>query len=197
MSGWDRKREVMRCYNSTAQMYDMRYAEEQKAKFEEALKILNIERHDLVLDAGCGTGLFFGYIASKAETIVGLDISRKILLLAKERAKKLQNIHLILADTDYTPLKRNIFNYVFAFTLIQNMPNPVKTLNEIEQVASSNAFIVVSGLKKAFAKEKFEELLQTAGLKIVSLKELDLKCYVAVCKPANGGRTCLISLRDR
>jgi len=196
LSGWDKKREVMERYDLTAHMYDMRYAEEQNAKFEVALKILNIDRHDLVLDAGCGTGLLFEYIAAKAETIVGVDISKKILLLAKECSEKFQNIHLILADVDNTPLKGNIFNRVFAFTLIQNTPNPVKTLNEIERVANGDAFIVVSGLKKAFAKGKFKKLLRNVGLKIIALKDADLKCYVAVCTPTKNGRTFGFSLLD-
>ncbi len=181
MSEWNKKREVMERYDLTAHIYDMRYAEEQNAKFEVALKSLDIDRCGLVLDVGCGTGLLFRHIASKAEKTIGLEISRKILLQAKERAKNFQNVHLILADADSTPFEENSFNLVFAFTLIQNMPNPAETLNEIKRVAKDNAVIVVTGLKKAFTLESFEELLLGAGLKIVSMKDDDLKCYVAVC----------------
>jgi len=189
LSGWNQKREVMERYDLTAHMYDMRYAEEQDAKFEVALKIVNIDRHNIVLDAGCGTGLLFEYVAAKAETIVGLDISRKILSLAKERAGKFQNVHLILADADNTPLKRNIFSHIFAFTLIQNTPNAVETLNEIGRVANLDAFIVISGLKKAFTKRRFKDLLQNTGLRIIALKDAGLKCYVAVCTPTKSDRT--------
>jgi len=171
----------MERYDLTAHMYDMRYAEEQNAKFEMALKSLNTDRYGLVLDVGCGTGLLFGCIAAKAEIIVGLDISRKILFQAKERAKHFQNVHLICADADNVPLNEDIFSHVFAFTLIQNTPNPVKSLNEIKRVAKENAQIVISGLKKTITKGRFEELLQDVVLKIVALKDEGLKCYVAVC----------------
>jgi len=181
MKEWDKKRDVMHRYDLTAHMYNMRYAEEQAAKIEAALEGLKMEKYGLILDVGCGTGILFGYVAYKAEATVGLDVSRKILVLAKERAKNLQSAHLILADADYMPLKENVFSHVFGITLIQNMPKPVKTLNEIRRVAKRNAKIVVTGLKKAFTLEEFEELLGDAGLKIVFLKEEDLKCYVAVC----------------
>lgn len=181
MSGWNKKRSVMKRYDLTAHVYDMRYAEEQTAKIEAALEDAKMEKNSLVLDAGCGTGLLFNYVADKAETTVGLDVSRKILLQAKKRAKNFQNVHLILADADSMPLKENIFNHVFGITLIQNMPNPVRTLKEIERVAKEYATIVVSGLKKVFTLEGFEELLQSAGLNIVALKNEGLKCYVAVC----------------
>jgi ubiquinone/menaquinone biosynthesis C-methylase UbiE len=95
--------------------------------------------------------------------------------------KNFQNIHLILADADNMPLKENIFSHVFGITLIQNMPNPAKTLNEIRRVAKDDAVIVITGMKKAFALEEFEELLRDAGYNIIALKDESLKCYVTVC----------------
>jgi len=181
MSEWDKKRDLMHRYDLTAHIYDMQYAEEQTTKIRAALEGLKIEKHSLVLDAGCGTGLLFGYVADKAETTVGLDISRKILLQAKKRAKNFQNIRLILADADNMPLKENIFSHVFGITLIQNMPNPAKTLNEIRRVAKDDAVIVVTGMKKAFTLEGFEGLLRDVRLEIISLRYESLKCYVAVC----------------
>lgn len=158
----------------------MRYAEEQTAKIKAALESLRIKDGSLVLDVGCGTGILFNYVAHKAET-VGLDISRKTLLQAKEKAKKFRDVHLVLADADNMPFRQSIFNYVFAFTVVQNMPNPVTTLNEIRRIAKRNAVIVVSGLKRIFAKKVFEELLRNACLKSVAWKDDGLKCYVAVC----------------
>ncbi|MDI6805478.1 MAG: methyltransferase domain-containing protein [Candidatus Bathyarchaeia archaeon] len=181
MSEWKKKRSIVRRYDLTAQIYDMRYAQEQTAKIKAALEESIIERFAWVLDVGCGTGILFDYIAEKAETIVGLDISKKILLCAKNRAKNFGNVHLILADADNIPIKENVFTHVFGITVLQNMPNPTKTLREIRRIAKENAAIVVSGLKKVFTREEFEELLCDARLKPVSLKSEGLKCYVAVC----------------
>jgi len=181
MNEWDKKRDVMKRYDLTAHIYDMRYAEEQTGKIEAAIESTNMEKEGSVLDVGCGTGLLFNYVANKAKTIVGLDISRKILLHAKERAKKFPNVHLILADADNMPVKEGIFSHLFAVTLIQNIPSPFKTLNEVKRVTQENAFMVVTGLKKKFPIEIFKRLLQNAGLNVIALKNEGLKCHIAVC----------------
>lgn len=160
----------------------MQYAEEQTTKIKAALK--NIKFHDggFVLDVGCGTGLLFKHIADKMQTTVGLDISGKTLLQAKKRAKAFTNFHLVLADADHMPFKENFFSHIFVITLLQNMPNPHKTLKEIMSVATENAVIVVTGLKKVFPLDGFKKILKNSGLKIIDLiDDSSLKCHVAVC----------------
>lgn len=181
MTKWDKKRKAMQRYDLTAEMYDVRYAEEQEAKYKKALETLNIASNSLILDVGCGTGRLFSHVAANAQTVVGLDISRKLLFQAKERARRSRNVHVVQADADHMPLKNDYFNIVFAFTVLQNVPKPLETLKEIKRTAKRDASIVVTGLKKAFSSEAFGELLRHAGLGIVSFEDDDfLKCYVAV-----------------
>jgi len=178
---WDQKRKIIRRYDLTAQLYDVRYVEEQEIKYKTALERLNVARNSNVLDVGCGTGLLFSHFAAEAQTVVGVDISGKLLLQAKERARNFQHIHLVQADSDHLPFKDNHFSMVFAFTVLQNLPDPLETLKEVKRIAESDAPIVVTGLKKAFSLEAFRGLLQSAGLRVVSLNDDDaLKCHVAV-----------------
>ena len=93
MSVWDKKRDTMHRYDVTAQIYDMRYGEEQTAEMEAALKHLKIKTCT-VLDAGCGTGILFSHVADKARMTIGLDFSKKTLLKAKEHAKSSKLPHL-------------------------------------------------------------------------------------------------------
>lgn len=181
MDDWNKKQDLMQRYDSTAHIYDMRYSEEQTAKFKAALEVLSIAKGSLILDVGCGTGLLFGHVKNKAEMIVGLDVSRNVLLQASDHVKRSLNVCLILADADNMPLQGGVFSHLFAVTLIQNMPSPSETLNEMKRVAKKDAVIVVTGLKKKFPKTDFEGLLQNAGLDAISLKGNGLKCHVAVC----------------
>ncbi|MEM0058560.1 MAG: methyltransferase domain-containing protein [Candidatus Bathyarchaeia archaeon] len=183
MDGWSQKRSIMRRYNVTAKSYDELYAAEQKMKIEAALEKVRVNGDSLVLDCGCGTGLLFEYVADKAQAVVGLDFSRGVLDGAKKRAKKFRNVHLVLADADYTPFKSHVFSHVFAVTLLQNMPNPEETLAELRRVSRENAVMVITGLKKKFSMESFEDLLRKLKLNIVEIVGRDeaLKCYVAVC----------------
>ena len=75
----------MQRYDVTAEMYDERYAEEQQRKYKKALENVNVAGK-AVLDVGCGSGLFFREVAAQADMVVGVDVSRKLLLKAKEQA---------------------------------------------------------------------------------------------------------------
>jgi ubiquinone/menaquinone biosynthesis C-methylase UbiE len=177
---WDQKRRVMRRYDVTAPSYDVQYGEEQEAKYRKALEHAKLAG-GVVLDVGCGTGLLFSHVAHEAQIVVGVDISRGLLLHAKEASKKFRNIHLVRADADHLPFRNAFFSVVFAFTVLQNMPKPMETLEAIRQTAKSDAVIVVTGLKKTFSAEAFTRLLERAGLRVVSMDADDvLKCYVAV-----------------
>jgi len=179
MNKWRQKRSVMQRYNITAEMYNVRYAEEQEAKYKAALT--NLKVAGSVLDVGCGTGLLFNHVATQAEAIVGVDVSGKLLLQAREQAKNLGNVHLVHADADHLPVKGDCFMVVFAFTVLQNIPKPTETLRELKRATKRGGSIVVSGLKKTFSLEAFRVLLQKAGLRVVFCEDdLRLKCYVAI-----------------
>ena len=168
----------MHSYDSTAEIYDARYGEEQEAKYKAALE--NMKLAGTVLDVGCGTGLFFKYVVDEAESAVGIDSSGKLLLQAQKHARGWRNVHLVQADADHLPFKEDLFNVVFAFTVLQNMPKPVETLRAIHRVAKPDAQVVVTGLKKVFSLDSFRELIEKAGLSTVSVRnDESLKCYVA------------------
>lgn len=182
MAEWSRKREVMCSYDNLADLYDAQYAEEQSAKIKAALNRLNLKEGDLVLDAGCGTGLLFEHIGEPIKLLVGLDISSKILEKAKKRAKRFSNVNLIRADADLMPFQKDVFDLIFAITLLQNTPNPILTLHEIKRVGKRPSIIVVTGLKKEFSPKAFKGLLAKAGLKVFIMESGEqLKGHVAVC----------------
>lgn len=181
MRDWDKKREVMRSYNRSATAYDAQYAEEQDAKMEAALSHVVLMENSLVLDAGCGTGLLFEHIGEPVKLLVGLDISLRILKEAKNRVKRFPKATIVRADADFMPFPNRVFDRVFAITLLQNTPNPLLTLQEMERVGKRHSVMVVTGLKKEFSQNAFKRLLKEAGLE-ASIKKTDsrVKGYVAV-----------------
>ncbi len=179
MNRWAHKRSIRRRYNLTAQSYDQRYFAEQQIKYQAALNKLQIKQDDTILDVGCGTGLFFNHISDRAGSVVGLDISRGLLLQAKERAKAYSNVFVVLGDADHLPFADGFFSLVFAFTVLQNMPKPVETLQELSRVAKPDASIVATALKRAISLETFADMLEQAGLKATALRDDEqLQCYV-------------------
>jgi ubiquinone/menaquinone biosynthesis C-methylase UbiE len=161
-------------------MYEERYGEEQRAKYRAALENVNVGGC-VVLDVGCGAGLFFSQVAAEVSRVVGVDISPRLLLKAREEAKKFSNVFVLQADADHLPFKEGFFEAVFAFTVLQNMPKPSETLRELKRVAKPDGSVVVTGLKKAFPLDVFMDVLKGTSLQVASFVDVeDLKCYVAV-----------------
>ncbi|MCX8150357.1 MAG: methyltransferase domain-containing protein [Candidatus Bathyarchaeota archaeon] len=185
MNKWRRKRSIMMRYDLTAHMYDQRYAEEQEAKYKAGLEVLAVAPTGLILDVGCGSGLFFPHVADNAEALVGVDISRQLLIQAKNRARSFSNIFVVCADADHLPLRQGLFSFIFAFTLIQNMPAPSVTLKEIAQIGNHHACFVVTALKRAVDLETLSVWLRHSGLCAISLRDDELlKCNVVVAVKA-------------
>jgi ubiquinone/menaquinone biosynthesis C-methylase UbiE len=135
----------------------------------------------VLLDVGCGSGLFFSQVSFQATMIVGVDLSRNLLMKAKEQARDLGEVFVLQADADHLPFKRGFFDGVFAFTMLQNMPDPTETLAELKRVAKKDGRVVVTGLKKVIPFEKFLDLLDAANLKMVYFVDDDvINCYIAV-----------------
>lgn len=169
-------------YDATERLYDMQYAEEQWKKYEAALQMLGGDDDEAILDVGCGTGLLFSKIAGRNTSIIGVDFSRKMLKRAVEKHGHLKNAHFICGDADSLPLRENLFDKVFSFTLLQNIPTPKTTLKEVVRVAKENSMLVITGQKNSFSKDEFLRLLWKADLCVEGLVEEGLKDYVAICK---------------
>jgi ubiquinone/menaquinone biosynthesis C-methylase UbiE len=180
LAGWKDKRKVMQRYNVTAEMYDERYSQEQERKYKKALENVNVAGKT-VLDVGCGSGLFFKEVAAQACLVIGVDVSRKLLFKAKEQGSTFSNVAVLQADADHLPFRDGLFGAVFAFTVLQNVPKPAETLNELKRVAKKGDKIIVTGLKKAFPLASFIDLLDCSSLIVVAFVDDEaINCYVAV-----------------
>ena len=182
MREWKEKRGTMRHYDQQAIVYDAQYLREQNAKIEDALSSIELKPSVVVLDLGCGTGFLLQHINKRVGFLVGIDISSKALREAKKSTKNMPNIVLVRADADNTPFPDHIFDKVFAITVLQNMPDPMKTIIEMKRIGKPQATFAVTGLKKKFTTKSFVDLLERARLKVVTLNANQrLKGHVAVC----------------
>jgi cyclopropane fatty-acyl-phospholipid synthase-like methyltransferase len=78
MMSWKKKREIRLRYDAEANGYDELYSEEQRTKFEFALRRIALRREDRILDCGCGTGIFLEKAAGSVQFAVGVDLSPKM-----------------------------------------------------------------------------------------------------------------------
>jgi len=182
----EEKRDVMRYYDELAGSYNSLYGDEQDLKIDLALGVVRLKDSDLVLDVGCGTGLLFDHIAESVGQIVGLDLSSGILGVASERSRELRErckVSIIRADADFMPFREEAFDVIFAFTLLQNLPDPAVTVKEITRVAQTDSTIVITGLKKSFSEERIKSILGGRGIEVSITRTVNqAQDLMAVCR---------------
>jgi demethylmenaquinone methyltransferase/2-methoxy-6-polyprenyl-1,4-benzoquinol methylase len=182
MQSWKQKLSHMQHYDMQAEIYDKQYTMEQNAKIETVLKSMTFGLNESVLDIGCGTGFLFPYLTKRVDFLVGVELSSKELQEAKKRAGKAQNVLLVQADADNLPFRDHSFDKAFMISVLQNMPEPKKTILEMRRVSKLEASFAVTGLRKKFVSENFCELLKNSRLKVVMFDDDEqLKGYVVVC----------------
>jgi ubiquinone/menaquinone biosynthesis C-methylase UbiE len=172
------KRIIVKSYNDMGgKIYDIRYEAEQGAKYKVILCSVRPCVKDIVLDDGCGTGLLLQRLNAHS---VGIDLSHKLLSTARFKLKNKPKTHLAQSDADHLPFRPSIFHKVFAVTILQNMPKPEQTLEELTRVSRQHSLIAVSSLKKSFSIGHFKRVLENSGLSIKKLiVNEELKDWIA------------------
>ncbi len=111
-----------------------------------AINLLEIHAGDLVLDIATGTGDLAIPAAQGGANVVGIDLSRRMLLLALEKTK-VKNLRtrytVIQGDALSMPFRNGTFNSAMVAFGIRNMHNLQKCLAEIHRVLKTNGGFVV------------------------------------------------------
>jgi ubiquinone/menaquinone biosynthesis C-methylase UbiE len=164
----ERKLDIRRRYDSTADIYDERYTHIQREKYEVVKKYL--PKHVAhILDLGCGTGMFLKELTKRDKLVVGVDSSVEMLNIARKRAGVTS---LVCADADHLPFLDKSFDVVVSVTLLQNVPEPIATMKEIARVLKPNGVAIVTSLKRKHSPEKLADLASSAGLEPIIAEEI-------------------------
>ncbi len=105
-----------------------------------------------ILDVATGTADFAIEAAKlNPEKIIGIDISRKMLNIGREKVKKsgLENkIELILGDSEKLPFKENSFDAITVGFGVRNFENLEKGLREMHRVLKNTGIVVILEFSK-------------------------------------------------
>jgi ubiquinone/menaquinone biosynthesis C-methylase UbiE len=165
----DKKRKIIEDYNKSSQYYDKRYRKIQTQKYRRFFENIQIQ-NNIILDAGCGTGLLLEHIFQKISIrtlfkfkYAGVDISISMLKKFKLKFYNLgisKSIDLVLADVENLPFRENIFDKVFSITVFQNLVDIERAFNNLLRSGKAKFDIVITILKKASNLEKFGNLVK-------------------------------------
>ncbi len=102
---------------------------------------------DIVLDYGCGTGTTACELANKVKAIHAIDISTKMIELAKEKAVagSVENIDFVQTDIFDERYEKASFDVILAFNMLHTVPDPHNVMQRIyELLKPEGTFISVT-----------------------------------------------------
>lgn len=119
-----------------------------EAMRREILSIAKFKPGDVILDVGCGTGVFFEVLKRQypAQKIIGVDPDSQSLEIAKKRLAQHRNIELIQAFGEAIPLASGSVDVVFSTLALHHMPNEAKrkTIAEMHRVLKPEGTVVIT-----------------------------------------------------
>jgi len=105
------------------------------------MRMLNPQKNDFIVDAGCGGG-YFSYEIAKISKCVGVD--RNIRNNEKYIMKYLKSISFVETDIQNMPFKDETVDKILLSSVLQMVDNDILLLKECNRVLKKNAIFVLS-----------------------------------------------------
>ncbi len=114
--------QIIDTYRKRAKGYDASGISSLETWRKEAVKLLNLERGDLVVDMGCGTGLNFALVQEAIGPegrIIGVDLTDAMLDLARLRVAEhgWKNVELVQSDATQYEFPTQVDGIISTFAL--------------------------------------------------------------------------------
>jgi phosphatidylethanolamine/phosphatidyl-N-methylethanolamine N-methyltransferase len=138
------KRQVKRAYKIYAPAYDFVFDWIFHPGREAAIRLLDIQRGDGILEVGIGTGLNLPLYPPNCR-VVGIDLSEEMLEKAQEKVAELAlgNVTLKAMDATVMDFGDDEFDAAVATYTISAVPDPVGVLREMRRVVKPGGNIVL------------------------------------------------------
>lgn len=105
-----------------------------------------INKSDMALEIGCGTGIITLGVADKVENIKAVDISEEMIKVAKSKAKiqKNDNIEFLVADGYNLNFADESFDVVLIFNLLHLIKEPETQIKEAKRVLKKEGILITA-----------------------------------------------------
>lgn len=133
-------------YNKLASIYDVKWKGYLRSTHDVAIQILDPKPNDVILDASGGTGLLaeqiINLIGSESKITI-VDISEKMLNIAKQKLKKYHNIKILQNNVHKLSFNSKSFSKVLSVSALHYYSNPKKAVSEFYRVLQSNGSLIL------------------------------------------------------
>ena len=122
--------------------------------------------NDIVLDFGCATGTVALALADNVKEIHGMDISSKMIKIAKQRAidHKSDNMFFTQATIDDYPNRDASFDMILAFSVIHLLENSEVVMQKINKLLKQGGYFI--SLTPCLGEKRMFRFLSSLGQSI-------------------------------
>ena len=150
------------------------------ARLAHLVETVNPSKNSLVLDVATGPGFVAEAFASVCRMVVGVDITRAPLEIARRHLHKQNhsNLHFQLADVGHLPFANAQFNVVVCRLAVHHFNNPARILTEMARVCHVNGTVAIEDIivsehpVRASYQNRFEKLRDLSHTKAQPLTRL-------------------------
>lgn len=149
----DKNRKVSDRYDTWTPFYDLLdnfpvISSPQKRWKRKAVKSLDLQGDERVLDVGTGTGEILPWIAEDIDEgkVIATDISRRMIDRAERRAEKediRDKVSIIYDNIEDSDLKKNSLDRMIATFTFTTIPHPEKAVRECARILKPDGKMIV------------------------------------------------------
>ncbi|MEO0378596.1 MAG: methyltransferase domain-containing protein, partial [Cyanobacteria bacterium P01_A01_bin.17] len=143
---------VQKQYDNLAKIYDWRWRRYLTNTLSFLVDWADVSAAATVLDVGCGTGELERLLAEKNphQTIIGVDISKQMILQAKKKLEHSDRVRFEQASASSLPASDNDFDMAISASAFHYFPEPERALAELRRVLRSGGEVVILDWCKDF-----------------------------------------------
>ncbi len=136
----------------------------------------------LVLEMGCGTGQLGLFLATADRTVVGADLARPSLELARDAAARYgASAHFVETDLRSPGLRRSAFDVVVCSGVLHHTPDPRASFASVARLVRPGGVLVI-GLYNAWAR--LPQRLRRSVFRWTGIALFDPVLRARRCEPA-------------
>jgi 2-polyprenyl-3-methyl-5-hydroxy-6-metoxy-1,4-benzoquinol methylase len=165
---WDRRSSD---YDKNEKKYKQTYFK----AIENTKRYLN--KNNIVLDYGCGTGIVTNEIADSVKKVQAIDISPKMIDVAKAKAEKLNigNINYLQSTIFDNRFKIESFNVILAFNILHLLEDTQEVMQRIHELLKPEGLFIS-------ATACLGERVSFLGILLPILSKIRIVPYVKIYK---------------
>lgn len=180
---------VRQQYNQMAAVYDRLWSRYIFKSLSFLKDWAQLEPMSRVLDVACGTGAFEHLVLSQhpTQSIVGIDLSEKMLEIAEKKCRDYPNVSFQTASVMALPFDDRSFDVVVSASALHYFEDPISALIEMKRVLKPTGELIIldwckddwfcrlydfvlkrfdQAHQQCYTQDEFHQLLNQAGFEV-------------------------------